>query len=633
MRLPEALKDAPILRKLVYVAIVATLWATLFAMLVLMAQQWFLQRNELVKSVYAQASIVAANSTSALIFNDREAAEQTLGALAASDNIEYAGLLDKTGQDFADYARPGIKIPPHQHAVGEGAHNIYDAQYVEVVIPVMQEQEQIGLIHVRSDMSPVYVRLAWGLLVVLIAAMGALVVAVLMVKRMLPLITDPLAVLVGMMESVSRDKNYAVRAQVDSKDELGTLAQGFNTMLENIQQRDEELALHREHLEEEVTQRTARLTEAQRIAHLGNWEWDIVSNKVHWSREIYRIFGLESQHIEATYYAFMNAVHPADQSVLEACMRESMSHGLPFSLDHRILQPDGAVRYVHERAEVMRDKQGRAILMWGTMHDITAQKIAEEKIRKLNDELEERVQQRTQQLLEAQEELVRKEKLAVLGQVAGSVGHELRNPLGVMSNAVYFLQTVLADADENTQEYLGIIKSEITNSERIVSDLLDSVRTKPPQPENVGLAELVAQTLGKLAIPSSVNVMLDIPETLPPLWVDAMQIHQVLRNLISNGAEAMPGGGTLQIGARENRPDKTVTISVRDSGVGMTAEQLNRLFQPLFTTKARGIGLGLVVVKNLTQANGGTVEVESEPGKGTMFSITLPCESRFGDAP
>ena len=244
------------------------------------------------------------------------------------------------------------------------------------------------------------------------------------------------------------------------------------------------------------------------------------------------------------------------------------------------------------------------------------------------DELEEKVQDRTKQLLQAQEELVRKEKLAVLGQVAGSVGHELRNPLGVMSNAVYFLQTVLVDADETTREYLNIIKNEIAGSERIVSDLLDSVRTKPPQPEAVGVAEVIEQTLGKLTIPPSATVKLDIPATLPPLRVDAQQIQQVFRNLISNGVEAMPEGGMLEIGAVENKSDGTVTVSVRDSGIGMTQEQLGKIFQPLFTTKARGIGLGLVVVKNLTQANGGKIEVQSEVGKGTTFTVTLPAANQ-----
>jgi signal transduction histidine kinase len=235
-------------------------------------------------------------------------------------------------------------------------------------------------------------------------------------------------------------------------------------------------------------------------------------------------------------------------------------------------------------------------------------------------------------LRDAQVELVRKEKLAVLGQVAGSVGNELRNPLGVMSNAVYFLQTVLSDADETTREYLDIIKDEIAISDRIVAGLLDSVRSKPPHPQAVELREVIEETLHQLTIPDSVSVRLDIPEALPALRVDAVQISQVLRNLINNGVEAIPGGGALEIRAVENRPDGTVTVSVRDSGIGMTQEQQARLFEPLFTTKARGIGLGLVVVKNLTEANGGTVEVQSEAGKGSAFMVILPCDgAKQGD--
>ena len=229
-------------------------------------------------------------------------------------------------------------------------------------------------------------------------------------------------------------------------------------------------------------------------------------------------------------------------------------------------------------------------------------------------------------LRKAQDELLRKEKLAVLGQVAGSVGHELRNPLGVMSNAVYFLQTVLADADETTREYLNIIQSEIAGSERIVSDLLDSVRAKPPQPEAVGLAELIRQTLSKCSVPPSVTVQTG---------------HSRRAATVASGYAANPSGVAqpdqqryrshaarrYAANQRSSRCSaKNLTVSVRDSGTGMTAEQMGKLFQPLFTTKARGIGLGLVVVKNLTQANGGSVEVQSEAGKGTMFAITLPCE-------
>jgi signal transduction histidine kinase len=115
---------------------------------------------------------------------------------------------------------------------------------------------------------------------------------------------------------------------------------------------------------------------------------------------------------------------------------------------------------------------------------------------------------------------------------------------------------------------------------------------------------------------------------LPLLWVDAMQMDQLFDNLVGNGVEAMPEGGVLEIRAVENKPDGTVTVSVRDSGIGMTPEQMGKLFQPLYTTKARGIGLGLVVVKNLAEANGGRVEVQSEAGKGSVFFVTLPAAVR-----
>ncbi len=247
---------------------------------------------------------------------------------------------------------------------------------------------------------------------------------------------------------------------------------------------------------------------------------------------------------------------------------------------------------------------------------------AEDASRQLNEELEAKVRERTHQLLETQEELVRSEKLSLLAQVADNVGHELRNPLGVINNAVYFLQTVSSDSDETTKEYLNIIRDETANADRIVSDLLDAVRTKPPRQESVNVAEAIGQTLRKCEVPASVMVKMDMPQTLPPVRFDPMHLHQVFWNLITNAVEAMPDGGTL--GIRLTAEPDVLRVSFTDTGCGMTAEQQARLFQPLFSTKARRVGLGLVVVKNLTQANGGSVAAESKAGKGSVFTVTLP---------
>ncbi len=328
---------------------------------------------------------------------------------------------------------------------------------------------------------------------------------------------------------------------------------------------------------------------------------------------------------------FQDITHPDDlQTDLDFVAQLLAGERDHYQMEKRYFHKDGHIVWIRLSVSLIRDAQDNPIHFVSQIDDITEDKLVDEKIRQLNEELETKVRQRTRQLLDTQDELVRREKLAVLGQVAGSVGHELRNPLGVMNNAVFFLQTVLSDADETTREYLNIIKDEIAASERIVSDLLDSVRTKPSHPERLALAELMQQTLRKCSVPSSVVVKLDIPATLAPLRVDPLQIHQVLRNLISNGIEAMPEGGVLEISAIENNLGGTITVSVKDSGIGMTPEQLGKLFQPLFTTKARGVGLGLVVVKNLTEANGGKISVESEVGKGTLFTVTLPATEETG---
>jgi PAS domain S-box-containing protein len=313
--------------------------------------------------------------------------------------------------------------------------------------------------------------------------------------------------------------------------------------------------------------------------------------------------------------------HESDRDCIARLLAGEVDH---YQKEKRYYHKDGHLVWVQLSVSLIIDPAGNPVHFVAQIDDITEEKQVEEKIRKLNEELESKVEKRTRQLLEAQEELVRKEKLSMLGQVAGSVGHELRNPLGVMNNAVYLLQTVLSGADETTREYLGIIKDEIDNADRIVGDLLDSVRIKPPQIGTVGVASLVDQVLCKCDVPADVTVKQDIPATLSPLYVDAQQIYQVLRNLVSNGLEAMPEGGELEIRADENKPAGTITISVHDSGTGIEADVLRNLFQPLFTTKARGIGLGLVVVKNLTGANGGTVTVQSEAGQGTTFAVTLP---------
>jgi signal transduction histidine kinase len=244
--------------------------------------------------------------------------------------------------------------------------------------------------------------------------------------------------------------------------------------------------------------------------------------------------------------------------------------------------------------------------------------------------LEDRVVARTSELQaalgelrETQETLVRKEKLAMLGLLAGGVGHELRNPLGVMTNAVYYLEAVLKQAPTEVSEYLGILRTQISLAEKIVGDLLDFARIKPPQFEVVSFKQLVDQQLARAGALDGVTVTHDFPSDLPRVRVDPVQVGQVVLNLITNALQAMNGNATLTFRGRRGA-NGFVQLEVIDTGSGIKPEQMGKLFEPLFTTKARGIGLGLAVSRSLVQANGGAISAQSIPGAGTTMSVSLP---------
>ncbi len=254
--------------------------------------------------------------------------------------------------------------------------------------------------------------------------------------------------------------------------------------------------------------------------------------------------------------------------------------------------------------------------------DITERKRAEAVLKEYSERLEEMVEERTRELQDAHEQLIRREKLAVLGQMAASVSHELRNPLGTISNAAYYLKMVHTDADETTKEYLDIITQEVRNSDRIISDLLDFSRTRLPDREKVAVSDLVTQVLEKQPPPKNVTLTTHIALDLPLVYVDRHQMGQVLANLVTNAYQSMPEGGNLTISAQAQ--EEAVALSIADTGVGISEENIAKLFEPLFTTKTKGLGLGLMVVKMLVEANEGSIEVKSEVGKGSTFVVILP---------
>jgi signal transduction histidine kinase len=258
-------------------------------------------------------------------------------------------------------------------------------------------------------------------------------------------------------------------------------------------------------------------------------------------------------------------------------------------------------------------------------------KQAEKSLKEYSERLEEMVEERTQELREAQDRLVRQEKLAILGQLAGGVAHELRHPLGAIRNAAYFLNMALEEPKPKVREILEILEKEVNTSERVISSLLDFARPKSPIRREVDVNDVIQATLSHTTMPENVEVISQLDKSLPTVLADLDQLAQVFGNLILNAMQAMPEGGKLVIQTfktsevSEKLPkSEWVAVSFADTGVGIPEENLEKIFEPLFTTKARGIGLGLALVKILVEGHGGTVEVQSEVRKGTTFTVRLP---------
>ncbi|MDA1229157.1 MAG: PAS domain S-box protein [Planctomycetota bacterium] len=257
----------------------------------------------------------------------------------------------------------------------------------------------------------------------------------------------------------------------------------------------------------------------------------------------------------------------------------------------------------------------------GFVLDVTERKRVGDELASLNTELEQRVEQRTKELRETQAQLIRKEKLAALGQLSGGVAHEIRNPLGVIKNSVYYLKIIADQLSADARECVEEIDQEVETANRIVSELLDFTRDPPSHAEVFLLERVVANAILAARVPTEVHQTVAELDPAIQLHADQGQIERVLANLIRNAWQAMSGRGNLSI--EPKLQGDHVVIDVRDTGVGIPAENLVNVFEPLYTTKAKGIGLGVAVSRRYAQRNGGSMTVESSVGKGTVFHFSV----------
>lgn len=260
---------------------------------------------------------------------------------------------------------------------------------------------------------------------------------------------------------------------------------------------------------------------------------------------------------------------------------------------------------------------------------------AQAELAQVNQALEKRVEERTRELKNASSELVKAERLAAIGQMASIISHEIRNPLAVISNATRLIKMLVTSPDPKLTKQFGIIDAEIKQANSIISEVLGYARTRDLMLTTVDLNSYLREILLSYPFIPGITLKEELDPESVRIKVDAEEIKQALRNVISNAIEAMPNGGTLTVGTKVGR--RLVCIYIADQGPGITEEVRHKMFAPFFTTKARGTGLGLAVVGKAISRHKGKLFITSEPGKGSCFQIYLkiyrkPGDTNYGEA-
>jgi PAS domain S-box-containing protein len=365
----------------------------------------------------------------------------------------------------------------------------------------------------------------------------------------------------------------------------------------------------------------AKLEEAQRIAHVGYWERDLDTNFVTWSGESLRIFGLAPADDRVAFTRYQELIHPEDRQRVVAAVAEALRGGPRYDVEYRVVPPNGDVRIVHSQGDVVRDESGRPRRMFGIVQDITERKRAEEDLH----ESERRYR-------ETQMELAHVNRVTTMGQLTASIAHEVNQPIAAtVTNAhaaLRWLDGHPPDLEEVRQALDAIIKDG-NRAGDVIGRIRALVKKVPPRHDQLDINEAILEVIEltqSVLQRNGVSLQTELAKGLTRIQGDRIQLQQILLNLIMNAIEAMSeiseGSRELLIGSRIESPDNVV-VTVQDSGPGLTSGSLNHLFDPFYTTKPNGMGMGLSICRSIIEAHGGRLWATANSPRGAVFQFTL----------
>ncbi len=348
---------------------------------------------------------------------------------------------------------------------------------------------------------------------------------------------------------------------------------------------------------------------AQEVANIGSWVWDINTDKLTWSQKVYEIFGFDTAKSPLLYKDFINCLHQKDLEFVTRSIEDSVKKQIDFDVEYRIIRPvDKVEKVIHAKGKAFYDDKDKPVRMLGMVFDITEQKRLEKELQKMQN-------------------------LESIGNLAGGIAHDFNNILSGIINNIY-LSKMYVKHDSKAYENLKSAEKAIHRATNLTQQLLTFSRGGAPVKKAASLTEIIRESTEFILNGSNVTCEYHIADNLRQIEVDEGQISQSIQNLILNASQSMPEGGKIRISidnielTRETgfplHEGSYLKIAIQDEGTGISKENLKNAFDPYFTTKDMGRGLGLSLTYSIIKNHDGHISVESDIGSGTTLTIYLP---------
>lgn len=596
-------------------------------------------KRSMLGELSAQAEIIGSNSVAAITFGDVDAAEEILSSLKARKNITRAYLFDGLGEVFARVARDDTAGEPAPPPLPEGEGYPVSGR-LALYKDIFLDGDKIGSVYVESDMEQLYSRLKLDMAVVGAVIIASMLAAFLMSLMLQTFISHPLRKLADTAKTVSKEKNYSVRAEKSTGDELGVLIDSFNEMLGQIQERDSKLAGHAEHLEEQVTLRTEELSaanerlaeelaERKKIEEERKRQSEFLSNLLESLSYPFYVVDMKDYTVrmanssasfgelgegESCFYLAYGFSSPCNQNGLDCPMEKVREFGKSVIVEQVIKNQDGSLRYVEAHGHPVFDENGDITQMIEYCLDVTERKQVEENLRAAKEQAEEATKL--------------KDKYVSL------VSHDLRSPF---SSMLGLLKMIKGDkkrpmAKEHVETLSRVIKSG-ENMVNLIDRLLNISRLKTGRiTPNMGFVDARQATLAAIeplrhmAERKGVELVDEVPSGAR-LYADVDLMSVVIQNLVSNAIKFTRKGGRVTIFIPNGH--KT-TIAVSDTGQGVDERIADAIFEHDKPTSLRGTegelgtGLGLPLSRDIIEAHGGSLTMKSVKGEGSVFYAEFP---------